>query len=88
MFSRRVSSGMGTKKRVVDLSAEDRRTLEWFISTGKRKAEDNTRARILLKADDGLTDSGAFTPRTISALSRNWHLTGSVDRCSRRRETL
>ena len=27
------------------------------ISTGERKAEDNTRAWILLKADDGLTDS-------------------------------
>ncbi|WP_049889919.1 helix-turn-helix domain-containing protein [Natronorubrum bangense] len=48
---------MGTKKHVVELSGEDRRTLEWFISTGERKGEDNTRARILLKADDGLTDS-------------------------------
>ena len=47
---------MSAKKHVVDLSDEDRRTLEWFISTGERKAEDNTRARILLKADDGLTD--------------------------------
>jgi hypothetical protein len=57
MLSWRVSTGMGTKKHVVDLSDEDRRTLEWFISTGERKAEDNTRSRILLKADDGLTDS-------------------------------
>jgi hypothetical protein len=48
---------MGAKKHVVELSAEDRNTLEWFISTGERKSEDNTRARILLKADDGLTDS-------------------------------
>ncbi len=48
---------MGAKKHVVDLSDEDRKTLEWFISTGERKSEDNTRARILLKANDGLTDS-------------------------------
>ena len=48
---------MRAKKHVVDLSDEERRTLEWFISTGERKSEDNTRARILLKADDGLTDS-------------------------------
>ena len=48
---------MGRKKYVVDLSDEDRKTLKWFISTGERKAKDITRARILLKADDGLTDS-------------------------------
>jgi len=48
---------MGGKKYIVDLSEEDRTTLEWFISTGERRAQDNTRARILLKADDGLTDT-------------------------------
>ena len=48
---------MSRKQHVVDLSEEDRNTLEWFISTGERKAEDITRARILLKADDGLTDA-------------------------------
>jgi transposase len=57
MFSGRVSTGMSRKQHVVNLSDEERRTLEWFVSTGERKAEDNTRARILLKADDGLTDS-------------------------------
>ena len=48
---------MGRKQHVVNLSDEERRTLEWFISTGKHKAEDITRAHILLKADDGLTDA-------------------------------
>ena len=48
---------MGAKKHVVDLSDEERRTLDWFIKTGERKAEDINRARILLKADDGLTDA-------------------------------
>ena len=48
---------MGRKQHVVDLSDEERKTLEWFISTGEHKAEDITRAHILLKADDGLTDA-------------------------------
>ena len=48
---------MGRKQHVVNLSDEERRTLEWFISTGEHKAEDITRARVLLKADEGLTDS-------------------------------
>ena len=48
---------MSAKKYLVELSEEDRNTLEWFISTGERKSEDNTRARILLKVDDDLTDS-------------------------------
>ena len=48
---------MSRKQHVVNLSAEERRTLEWFISTGEHKAEDITRARVLLKADEGLTDS-------------------------------
>jgi transposase len=53
---------MSRKKHVVDLSDEERRTLEWFISTGERKAEDNMRARIRLKADDGLTDAEICEP--------------------------
>jgi hypothetical protein len=48
---------MSRKQRIVDLSDEERRTLEWFVFIGKRKGEDSTRARILLKADDGLTDA-------------------------------
>ena len=48
---------MSAKKYLVELSEEDRNTLDWFISTGERKSEDNTRARILLKVDDGLTDA-------------------------------
>lgn len=53
---------MGAKKYIVELSEEDRNTLKWFISIGERKADDNTRARILLKADDGLTDSDISEP--------------------------
>ena len=47
---------MSRKQHVVDLSKEERRDLETFISTGEHRAEAITRARILLKADDGLTD--------------------------------
>lgn len=57
MLFERLSMGISRKKHVVELSDEERRTLEWFISTGERNAEDITRARILLKADEGLTDA-------------------------------
>ena len=57
MLSDGVPAGMSRKQHVVNLSEEDRNTLKWFVSTGERKAEDITRARILLKADEGLTDS-------------------------------
>lgn len=47
---------MGRKKYVVDLSEEDRNELDRFVSKGEHRAEAINRARILLKADDGLTD--------------------------------
>jgi predicted transcriptional regulator len=48
---------MPNKQYTVDLSEEERAELESFISSGIHKAEDITRARILLKADDGATDA-------------------------------
>jgi hypothetical protein len=63
---------MSRKQHVVDLSDEERRTLEWFVSTGERKAEDNTRARILLKADDGLTDYGGLSKPHCRQTSSLW----------------
>ena len=48
---------MSQKKFIVDLSEEDRDELEEFVSKGEHRAEDITRAKILLKADDGLTDA-------------------------------
>jgi hypothetical protein len=55
-------TGLGVKKYVVKLSAEERERLEAMIGGGKRSAQLLTRARILLKADtseagDGWTDS-------------------------------
>ena len=47
---------MPKKKYIVDLSAEEREELETLISSGADSARKLTRARILLKADEGWTD--------------------------------
>ena len=47
---------MPRKKYVVDLSAEERTTLEQLLQRGKSSARKLTRARILLQADEGLTE--------------------------------
>ncbi|MFC6763690.1 helix-turn-helix domain-containing protein [Natrinema soli] len=47
---------MGRKKHVVDLSDEERNELKEFVSKGEHRAEAITRAKILLKVDEGLTD--------------------------------
>lgn len=47
---------MARKKYIVDLSAEERTTLEQLLQRGKSSARKLTRARILLQADEGLTD--------------------------------
>jgi putative transposase len=47
---------MPTKKYVVDLTPQERGTLEQLIRRGHAGARKLTRARILLKADEGLTD--------------------------------
>jgi hypothetical protein len=48
---------MTRKKHVVDLSEDERTELESFVSSGIHRAEDITKARILLKADGGATDA-------------------------------
>ena len=48
---------MPNKQHIVDLSEDERAELESFVSSGVHKAEDITRVRILLKADDGATDA-------------------------------
>lgn len=52
---------MPRKKYVVDLSAEERTTLEQLLQRGKSSARKLTRARILLQADEGLTDEEIAT---------------------------
>ena len=52
---------MPKKKYVVALTADERRTLEQLVQRGKSSARKLTRARILLQADDGLTDEEIAT---------------------------
>lgn len=47
---------MVNKKYTVDLSDDERTELESFVSRGKRSAQAITRARILLRADEGVSD--------------------------------
>ena len=48
---------MPKKKYIVDLTSEERETLETLLSSGKDSARKLTRARILLKADEDWTDA-------------------------------
>ena len=48
---------MSRKEYTVDLTDQDRSELEEFTTKGKHRAEAINRAKILLKADDGLTDA-------------------------------
>ena len=52
---------MAKKKYMVDLTAEERTTLEELLQKGKSSARKLTRARILLQADEGLTDEEIAT---------------------------
>ena len=52
---------MPKKKYVVDLTAEERTTREQLRQKGKSSARKLTRARLLLQADEGLTDEESAT---------------------------
>jgi transposase len=52
---------MPKKKYVVDLTAEEQTTLKQLLQGGKSSARKLTRARILLNADEGLTDEEIAT---------------------------
>jgi transposase len=52
---------MPRKKYVVDLTPAERTTLEQLLQRGKSSARKLTRARILLQADDRLTDEEIAT---------------------------
>jgi len=47
---------MSKKRYIVNLAGKERRLLKALISSGEAKARKLTRARILLKADEGWTD--------------------------------
>src|SRR6478672_6431216 len=48
---------MSPPKYAVDLNADERATLVQMVRAGTRGARTLTRARVLLQADEGLTDS-------------------------------
>lgn len=52
---------MPKKKYIVDLTPEERATLEQMLRSGKTGARKLTRARILLKAAEGLSDEAIAT---------------------------
>lgn len=56
------------KKYIVHLSQEECKTLRRFISSGKRPAQLFTRARIILKADQGKDGPGWSDERISQAL--------------------
>jgi transposase len=57
---------MPKKKYHVDLTPEERTTLEQLLQRGKSSARKQTRARILLNADEGLTDEEIALALTVS----------------------
>src|SRR5215510_9763732 len=57
---------MPKKKSHVDLTSEERTTLEQLLQRGKSSARKLTRARILLQADEGLTDEEIAVALTVS----------------------
>lgn len=57
---------MPRKKYVVDLTAEERTTLEQLLVRGKSSARKLTRARILLQADEGFTDEEITAALNVS----------------------
>ena len=52
---------MAKKKDIVELTAEERPMLEQLLQKGQSNARKLTRARILLQADEGLTDEEIAT---------------------------
>lgn len=56
---------MPKKKYIVDLAPEERQTLEQLLQKGKSSARKLTRARILLHADEGLTDEEIATALVV-----------------------
>jgi transposase len=56
---------MPKKKYLVDLTAEERATLEQLVRRGRGRARKLTRARILLQADEGLSDEEIVTALAV-----------------------
>jgi hypothetical protein len=64
-------SSMSRKKYAVDLTGDQRDELENFISSGEHRTQAVTRARILLKVDDGWTDEDISEALDWALLNRH-----------------
>jgi transposase len=62
----RDGDAMARKKYIGDLTAEERTVLEQLLQKGKSSARKLTRARILLQADEGLTDEEIATALEVA----------------------
>lgn len=62
---------MSRKKYIVDLTCDERERLKTVISKGKAAAKTILKARILLKADQGLLGEGWSDRRICQALESN-----------------
>jgi transposase len=75
---------MPAKLYIVDLTEEERRTLLNLIRKGKSSARKMTRARILLKADEGMKDAEVAqalnTHRTTVERIRKRFVEGGLDK--------
>jgi transposase len=58
---------MPKKKYLVDLTAEERTSLEQLLQKGKSRARNLTRARILLQAAEGVTDEEGASALGVSS---------------------
>jgi transposase len=58
---------MPKKQYLVELTAEERMTLEQLLRQGRARARKLTRARILLQADEGLTDEEIATALEVGS---------------------
>ena len=75
---------MPAKKYIVDLTLEERESLLKLISSGKTSARKLNRARILLKADEGLKDKEIVmalnTSRRTVERTRKRFVEGNLDK--------
>jgi transposase len=66
MLCRRAKEAGMAKKHVVELTDEQRQSLERLVGTGRESARKITRARVLLKAGEGETDEAIAAALGVS----------------------
>jgi transposase len=63
---------MPKKKYVIDLTSEERAMLEQLTRRGRARARKLTRARLLLKADEGLSDAEIAAALDVGIATVGW----------------